>query len=744
MSVRIHVQYPAVPLTVSASSSTSVSLQIGPYEGVSPLTSEVIASVGVPVFTLDDEVYVLIKHLAAVWSFPSSYQLIGKLLKQSGIPKSDLVYVSTPALNTQFVEYKLIDPAEAKFNLFYTKLATVYSLIQNKEVFTNSNPQSVSQESAVVPVSAIQNQNQNRIEKDQDDDDDDEDDEDDDDDEDDEDDDDDDEEDDDDDDDDEIVVKKRKHHHHNNGYEKITVSQAFPQYGLVSSTIQLNPSAFNSLNPITKLNYYRLLSSPYKFLPNSKLSFAERELVFRDHNFSDIFGEGSSTNKSELKGQEGEKKRFRKPIGKSKKHNINIDPNTIDLSESVIPGQGYIPEFNINHLCKVPNYYVTSNQQYISAAAASTQSLFNLNRINATSNSSFLFNESYKMSKKVKQLIFNGDNDYHHTKYYYTKSYRGPGSGNYKDAALMNRINKIHVISNNNIKHPHKKSTYKKHEKRFNQSLKGLLFEKYNREYVDSVLSKQRKYTEDYVNLEMLHNNLQFNLLINSYREISEETWENYYKFKLTDFEQLKALQEEKKEIEIKKEEFENRKKWQENEAKRQEDVRKLIEQYNYDREQLRNEKIQRQKDYEEKKRQNELESTFNDPFGDGSSTSIDPPTFEDIIKREIELTKKFETDQESLKPVPPPMPVETPQLDVISRFTSPLFHPEIVSNLPLELRSNVQTDQDDIPPIKKPIRYVSTYPDKNNPELLNRVEIVKIPNPNSIGWDNLKKYKRD
>ncbi|KAK6462747.1 hypothetical protein DFJ63DRAFT_319550, partial [Scheffersomyces coipomensis] len=788
--VSIEVIHPSIPLSADTTHSiNSTVLDITPpppppqTNNLQQELHDLIQShkLGIPIFKLDDgddNYYVLIKDLASVWNFPSSYQLIIKLIKQSKLSKSDLIYNSKPELNQELLSHNLISAKDVNFSLFYSKLSTIYAIINNKDVFINQNPpdfiisqvKQQQQELLVKKDSGVRNKSE-EDEDDEDDDDDDDDDED-------EDDDDDDEDDDDDDDDDEdgkIVAKKRKltpslsedqptsnkHHHHHkhhnssNALEKVTISQAFPQYGIVGSTIQLNHSAFNSLNPITKLNYYKSLSSPYKFLPNSKLTFSDRELIYRNQDDSEL---------NNIKSHEVEKKRFRKPIGKSKKHNINIDPNSIDLTESAIPGQGYIPEFNINHLCKVPNYYITSNQQYISAAAAAaaagigsnlgtpttgtgsaSSSSFNLKKINSTSNSSFLFTENIKMPNHVKQLIFNGDNDYHHTKYYYTKSYRGPGSGNYKDAALMNRINKIHLINNKNIHHPHKASSFKNHKQRYNQGLKGLLFEKFNKEYVESVLSKQRKYTEDYVNLEMLHNNLQFNLLINSYREISEETWENYYKFKLTDFEQLKSLNQEKLELETRQDEINQKQLWHENEKKRQEDLQQLIIELNGNLESLKHERIQRQKEYEEKKRQNELESTFNDPFvgtGSDSSSLIEPPNFDDILEREQALTSQFEIDKELLKPVPPPLPTETPQLDVLSRFTLPSFHPEITNHLPPDLRQDQQLNEDDIPSIKKPIRYVTTYADKNNPELLNRIEIVKLPNSNAIGWDNLKKFR--
>ena len=88
---------------------------------------------------------------------------------------------------------------------------------------------------------------------------------------------------------------------------------------------------------------------------------------------------------------------------------------------------------------------------------------------------------------------------------------------------------------------------------RYNKSLKGLVHEKFDKNFVEYLLSEQRKYTEDYSNLEILHNSLQFNVLLNTYRGVAQETWNNYYKFKLIDFEQLKALQMEANELEERK-----------------------------------------------------------------------------------------------------------------------------------------------------------------------------------------------
>lgn len=133
-----------------------------------------------------------------------------------------------------------------------------------------------------------------------------------------------------------------------------------------------------------KIELYKTLLTPgLRFLPNTKLTSTRGSYFWVQTTFW-IY---------KLRGSESLKRQgLRKPLGRSRKNNIHIDPNTLDLSESVVPGQGYIPEFSVSHLCKVPNYYITSNQQ------APLQS-FNTKKLNTTSNSSFLFTDGIKMSK---------------------------------------------------------------------------------------------------------------------------------------------------------------------------------------------------------------------------------------------------------------------------------------------------------------------------------------------------------
>ncbi|EGW33929.1 uncharacterized protein SPAPADRAFT_49025 [Spathaspora passalidarum NRRL Y-27907] len=764
-----------IPIIPTHSYSTKRTQLIFSEEAAATTTPVNKTNFAVPIFQIQQQDgklqdYVLIKHLSQLWNYPSSYQLITKLINNTVLTIHQFKKTDE-AINHQLNQYSLIEVKDIKFELFYIALEDIYSVINNKHVFYQSLTAKPRVKSQAVAISASgdtsinssnaqSNKPDEKAQEEQEEEDEDESDESD-------------EEDEEDEVDDEDV-KTPKPSHHIHKYKKnestvltssasnddiITVSQAFPQFGIVDSVVQFNHAQFNSLNPLTKLNYYKTLpsSSLHKFLPNNKLTFSERELLLTSHNYYSNDSEDSKKQQQQI-----ERKLFRKPIGKSKKHNIHVDPNTIDLNESVIPGQGYIQEFNINHICKVPNYYITSNHQ--PAASASTPdglaspgqpaaSIGKINmkklKLNSTSNSSFLFNDNIKMSKNIQQLIFSNDSDnYHHAKYYYTKSYRGPGSGNYKDAALMNKINKI-KLTNDPIKKIHKKkiSTIKS---RYNHSLKGLLHEKFNNQLVETVFAKQRKFTEDYSNLEMLHNNLQFNVLLNTYRHISNQTWKNYFKFKTTDFEQLKASQVEQREIELRKQAIENHNQWIEQEKNRQEQIKLILDQERAEFESLQREHIQKQKSIEEKKRQRQLEDTFNDPFiSDSNKESAGEEEQYEALNQEfqqkqLELSKKFEAKKrEFLAPIPPPVPVETPQFDIINRFSLPTIYPEIVKNLPLELRQE-SIEKDDVPSIKKPIRYISTYAQEGikNPEFVTKVEMIKLPNANSVGWDNLRKFK--
>ncbi|KAG5418426.1 hypothetical protein I9W82_003954 [Candida metapsilosis] len=688
-------------------------------------------NLAIPYFRYDGHDYVLVKQLAMLWNFLSSYQLVLTLTKH-GIMKSDILQTDSD-MNEALYTQGAISKQENLTKLFYISLPLIYSKIANKDVFYNKsyagenvieqNHQSSKVSSSIPPTAVEEKDDESLI---------------------------DDEEEDEVDDLDEeggvdenkntaLVNQARRHHFHKRlgdlespGDDKVTVSQVFPQYGVVKSTTQLNHTSFGTLNSSTKLNFYKNLSSPgLRFLPNTKLNFNERELLLGSNNFSDIqIDDGSDSSK---------KQGFRKPLGRSRKNNIHIDPNSLDLSESIAPGQGYIPEFSVSHLCKVPNYYITSNQQ------APSQS-FNTKKLNTTSNSSFLFNDGIKMSKNIQQLVFSNESDnYHHSKYFYTKGYRGPGSGNYKDGALMKKISKISMTNDPRRFHKTKLSNRDK----YNKSLKGLVHEKFNKKSVEGLLAEQRKYTEDYLNLEMLHNSVQFNFLLNSYREISEETWECYFKFKLFDFEQFKALQSEKEEVKGRERLMLEHKKWVEDDKLREERLRMIFSDEHAAIEKLKGEFIEKRKQLEEKKRRWELEASF----GNSIDENDEEGDFADKLKsieteyrdRQVELTREYETKKKQfLTPLKPPQPIETPQMDIVSKFVSPASHSEILRQLPMELRDAADLSKDEVPSIKNPIKYVTTFPTNTNDEYLTRVEVVKLPNANSIGWDNLRKYKEN
>ncbi|KAI5952138.1 hypothetical protein KGF57_004186 [Candida theae] len=686
-------------------------------------------NLAVPSFSYNGQDYILVKQLAMLWNYLSSYHLVLALSKH-GIKKEDILQTSSE-MNDDLFASGAITNNDKSTKLFYVSLPLIYCKISNKNVFYNNYDvedglekgiQQPPKSSSNLSVTEEEKEDEPLI---------------------------------DDEEEDEVddieqggdleeeskettfSKQAKRHHFHKRthdaetpGDDKVTVSQVFPQYGVVESTTQLNHTSFGTLNSSTKLNFYKTLSTPgLRFLPNTKLNFNERELLLGSNNFSDIeIEEGSESIK---------KQGFRKPLGRSRKNNIHIDPNTLDLSESVAPGQGYIPEFSVSHLCKVPNYYITSNQQ------APSQS-FNTKKLNTTSNSSFLFNDGIKMSKNIQQLVFNNETDnYHHSKYFYTKGYRGPGSGNYKDGALMKKISKIPMTNDRTRVHKTKLSNREKH----NKSLKGLVHEKFNRKSVESLLAEQRKYTEDYLNLEMLHNSVQFNFLLNSYREISEDTWNSYFKFKLLDFEQFRALQSEKDELKERERFLQEHKKWVEDDKLREERLRMIFSDEHTAMEKLKLEFVELRKQLEEKKRRWELEASFGNSIDAGDEEGNFAEKLEelesDFRSRQLELSREYELKKKQfLTPLKPPQPIETPQVDIVSKFVSPASHPEILRQLPMELRDAADLNKDEIPSIKNPIKYVATFPSSANEEYLTRVEVVKLPNANSIGWDNLKKYK--
>lgn len=685
----------------------------------------------VPVFLYKGHDYVLRKHLATLWNYLSSYQLI-ILLSKNGIKKQD-IHQTNSSINEALLNCGAISKEDYQKRLFYISLPLIHSRISQKDVFYNDNysaesgkedngPQSTI--SNVTPLASEEKDDEPLI---------------------------DDEEEDEVDDfeegrgsddfgEEDILSKQARHHHSHKrvhdseliGDDRVTISQVFPQYGVVESTTQLNHALFGTLNSMTKLSFYKSLLSPgFRFLPNSKLNFNERELLMGSNNFLDIQIEESSDS--------SKKQGLRRPLGRSRKNNIHIDPNNLDLSESVAPGQGYIPEFSVSHLCKVPNYYITSNQQM------PLQSL-NTKKLNTTSNSSFLFNDGIKMSKNIQQLVFNNETDnYHHSKYFYTKGYRGPGSGNYKDGALMKKISKIPMTTDRRRFHKIKLS----HKERYNKSLKGLAHERFNKQTVEGTLAEQRKYTEDYLNLEMLHNSVQFNFLLNSYREIAEDTWNCYFKFKLFDLEQYKALQLERNEIKEKERLLLEHKKWVEDDKLREERLRMIFSDEHAAMEKLKHEFVEKRKELDEKRRRLELEASFDNSIGNIDEQDQITEKLETLDseyrRKQSDLARDFDLKKKQfLTPLKPPQPVETPQMDIVSKFVSPANQREILKQLPLELRDTADLSKDEVPSIKNPIKYVTTFPTGTNDEYLTRIEVVKLPNANSVGWDNLRKYKEN
>ena len=204
----------------------------------------------------------------------------------------------------------------------------------------------------------------------------------------------------------------------------------------------------------------------------------------------------------------------------------------------------------------------------------------------------------------------------------------------------MNKINKLHFSS-------HGKPSHKKrisNNDRYNKSLKGLVFEKFDKDFVENLLADQRKYAEDYNNLEMLHNNLQFNVLLNTYRDLAQQTWDNYYKFKLIDFEQLRALQTEKEEIEERKRAIERHDNWVEEEKLRQEQLRLLFEEERKEFEDLQNESAQKKKEIEEKSRRRQLEASLSDSFGNNEENENND------VSEIANIEQEFVTKRDELK----------------------------------------------------------------------------------------------
>lgn len=533
----------------------------------------------VPLFLFDNNEYnVLVRDLALLWCFPSSYQVLGRMSKY-GV-KTHLKR-STATENNDLWSHGLISKDDTDKRQFYLPFRFLLSILTNKEILIG---ESTNESDGVSSAPVINPQ----VEENQ-----------------------------------------------------ISLNQVLPQYGEVASTLDLNFSTFNALTKVAKFKFYKTLPMFQRLLPPSKLPPADLELLAQENYLPalEVQEPEPEPARPERHGplKRGRKPVSRKPLGKIRKYYTGIDPNTLDLTESLIPGQGYIQEFNINHLCKIPNYYASRGTQQSAA--------FPIKK------------PETKVLKNMQQLSYT-ELDTTLSKYYYTKSHRGVGSGNYKDAAFANKLNRIpsslSVISKS---HKSPKQLQRMRKRRADMNIKGLVHEMFHHKVVKEAVSVKRDEVEDHSNIEMLHATLQYNLLVNSYREIARETWDRYYEFKMTDFDQLTMLRKEQ---------------------------------------------------VEKQQRENAIRKHSQDP------NAVIPP----------ELLH--------------------PRVTVVNNIVNPTTYKEITTKLPLELRNDEETAATKVQPIKKPIRLTAVYPNPMNSDLAFSVESVRVPNSNSIGWDNLKKYGED
>lgn len=548
--------------------------------------------VQIPYFSLpsDHTTYVLAKDLATHWNFPSSYQVIARLLKRSGVERARLVHTTTPELNQELSD--LIDASAQNKAHFYLDLQVLHQILEN-DLILFGEPPTEEEDSRVLPAP-------------------------------------------------------------NEDDEPITISQVFPNYGQVDSSLPLTHGTFLSLNPLTKLQVYKHEGN-YRRVFGTSMNAHERELIYQANSFA-LYDVSQDQPGTQIMPQKS-----KRPLGRLKRSVGNEDPNQLDVSESLLPGCGQIPEFNIGSICKVPNYFVTSNHMN----TAQQNALYNPYMPHMRWLQLNYEPQNPDANKAVNQLLSSSHHEALPFKYYYYKSYRGPGLGNYKDAALVNRVNKIcrftpdSAPSSNSLTHLALYKVTKTPLSRGDKHIKGLMHEFFSGDNLDIVTERQRRFTEDFNNMEMLHNNVLFNLMVNSYRDISSDTWKQFFKFKSIDFEKLYSLAQ----------------------TKRRNERRKAL--------------LKEQEEASKK------------------SGVTEPPLAELL---------------ELLKP------------DLSLRFVTPDEHKEILEQLPLDMRGD---ESDALHALSKPIRYVATYPDKNTPEVLNQIEVVKLPNANSIAWDNIKKYRR-
>lgn len=545
-------------------------------------------------FAFDNDEYVLVNLLAKLWNYPSSYQVIAKIVKNTGTPKADFLHKTDEDLNILLLAEDFITPTEARSQLFYISLRFIYSIIGNTNVLVGHED--------VVTNTAIRQR---------------------------------------------PIIPPSDN-------DTITINQVFPHYGH-EDAIPKDHATFTTLTPLKKLQVYKHEGN-YRRVYGTSLSSHERELILRSNNYA-AFNPSQAVDADSV----DQSVVAKKPLGRSSRHVATVDPNSLDVSENILPGNGAIPEFLVGPLCKVPNYFVSNGLMNSQQTA-----LINRHKLHLT-DLKLNFSDS-KGSKQLLLLFMNNDQDAFLSRYYYFKSYRGPGSGNYKDAALVNRINKIRMFnpdsspSSNAVTHLPPRKVQKPLRKRFDRPVKGLIHDFYTPDNVDVTVNRQRQFCEDFENMEMLHSTVLFNVLANSYRELSQLTWANFYKFRMIDFEKLYAIHRSDK--------------------KRQ--------------------------------RKEELLSEYEKSRRDAESRGLAPP----------QATREL---AELMKP------------DITDRFTLPTDHVEIMRKLPLELRGD---SDDPASQISKPIRYVATYPDKQIPEVLNQVEVVKLPNANLLAWDNIKKYR--
>lgn len=545
-----------------------------------PDTSQLL----VPYFEDNGSKHILIKDLASLWNFPSSYQVIAHLSRHSGVAKSELVKKTNPELNEKLFKMELIVESDLRTTLFYVEVVVLASIL------TDSNTLFGPFELDEFPVAMDQDPPSDKA------------------------------------------------------MPNVTV--IFPDIGEVEKSVALNHGSFLALNPLTKFQVYKNVGS-YRRVFGSNLTPAERELLMRENNYSafefSIEGPESSSDPA--------KQDSKKNIGRQKRTS-NLDPNQLDVTENILPGCGLIPKFSVAAVCKVPNYFATTNLMGITQQNA----YYNAGDRHLK-NLKLRFSDSGSALKLISLLMPNGDQDPFLYKYYYYKHYRGPGTGVYKDGALSSKMNKIQTVESARALHL---PSYRvmKNQPVERRSIRGLVYPQYTKDNLEVTVQRQRAFTEDFCNMEMLHNNCTFNILVNSYREVANETWALFYKFKMVDFEKLYLIHN--------------------------------VEQ----RAKIRAELIARQ--------------------------------------------HKLQQASEVKLPTPPEL-AERLQPDLSERFTVPTQYPEIVQRLPMNLRENRLDPQTYI---SRPIRYAARTMDRGTPELLNQIEVLKLPNANALGWDNLRKYR--